>query len=92
VVSGLEIARGLRQVSNGPAVEIRPSSWSEIARRFAEGDAIDVNGASGRLDYDPRTEETSAPISIWGISAQPSDGGYALVELERTVPAISGGQ
>ena len=28
---------------------------------------IDVRGASGELDYDPVTEETTAPVEVWGI-------------------------
>ncbi len=86
-VTGVELARGLRKLSAGTPVEIRPSSWPEIERRFGAGSAINMVGTSGSLDFDPRTEETTAPISVWGIV--PDAGaptGYSLGELSRQEP------
>jgi hypothetical protein len=44
------------------------------------GQDINVRGASGELDYDPETEETSGPIEIWGIAGgrEPS---FTVVEI-----------
>jgi ABC-type branched-subunit amino acid transport system substrate-binding protein len=66
-VSGLGIARGLRQVSSGPDLQLRPTSWNEARARFQAGESVDVIGASGALDYDPTTGETVAPIEVWRI-------------------------
>lgn len=66
-IRGQAIARGLRKLSSGTAVEIIPTSWNQVKQSFAAGQSVDVAGASGNLDYSPMTEETSAPISIWEI-------------------------
>ncbi len=66
-ISGLGIARGLRKVSEGEELEIRPTNWNPVKAQFKAGNSIDVLGASGELDFDPVTEETTAPIEIWRI-------------------------
>jgi len=67
-ITGTGVAQGLRQVSGAGGadpVEIRPTTWSTARANFEVGRAIDVIGTSGSLDYDPQTEETTAPIDIW---------------------------
>ena len=66
-IAGSTMARGLRRVSNGQDVEIRPSGWSSVLQIFRDGGAVDVKGASGDLDFDPATEETSAGIEVWQV-------------------------
>ncbi|MEQ1506666.1 MAG: ABC transporter substrate-binding protein [Myxococcota bacterium] len=66
-ITGTTIARGLRRVSSGPPIDIRPLSWNDVKAQFAEHASIDVVGASGDLDYDPVTAETTAPIDVWVI-------------------------
>jgi ABC-type branched-subunit amino acid transport system substrate-binding protein len=68
-VTPLGIRRGLRKIVGGTHIVIEPGSWSTALEHFAEGDAIDVDGASGALDYDLMTEETTAPIELWSIGA-----------------------
>lgn len=70
-ISGLGIARGLRRVSAGPTIEIQPSDWSTLVEQFRMGEGVNVQGASGPLDYDPATEETVAPIEVWQIEPDP---------------------
>ena len=67
-ITGTGIAQGLRKVSNGGVVEIRANSWNDVKATFAESRPIDVVGASGELDYDPITEETTTPIEIWSVN------------------------
>jgi hypothetical protein len=38
---------------------------------------VNLQGASGALDYDPVTEETSAPVEVWVIGAA-AGGGYEV--------------
>lgn len=86
-VTGTGIARGLRMMSNGTPVEIEPPGWTTAVDAFRNGRGINVQGASGPLDYDPSTEETSAPISLWHVIA--SEGGprgYDFEELSQTQP------
>ena len=67
-ITGLGIARGLRQMSSGTAISVGSSSWEDAQAALASGNSIDVTGASGHLDYDPSSEETTSPIEIWSIS------------------------
>jgi hypothetical protein len=54
---------------------VRPSSWNEVKASFSDGVAVNLLGASGQLDYDPVTEETTGPIDVWVIQ-----GGEFVVE------------
>lgn len=69
-VSGTGIAQGLRRISStrfGEPLPIRPTSWTTVVANFETGTPIDVEGASGPLDYDPATEETVSPIELWQV-------------------------
>lgn len=70
-VSGLGIARGLRRVSDpiGGILPVRPGSWEVVVEKFQAGTSLDLDGASGPLDFDPVTGETSAAIEVWVIDA-----------------------
>lgn len=70
-ITGENIARGLRRVSSGQRIEIDPGSWDRVLQQFSAGASIDVFGASGSLDYDPKTEETTSDVEIWQV---PVDG------------------
>ncbi|MBL8947805.1 MAG: ABC transporter substrate-binding protein [Myxococcales bacterium] len=86
-IGGVGIARGLRRVSSGERVDILPTNWLTVVERFRSGASIDVEGASGPLDYDPDTEETTAPISVWAITMEPSTPiGWGFVEIDRVEP------
>jgi len=80
LVHGRGIARGLRHVSLGPAANIEPDSWTDIITELGAQRGVDVTGASGNLDYDPATEETSGPTDIWKIS---TDG--KSIEIDTTI-------
>lgn len=73
-VNGLGIARGLRHISN-PSVDdidqtvLRPTSWADLVASAEAGVDVNVVGASGDLDYDPATGETSGPIDVWVINS-----------------------
>jgi len=66
-LSGGGIARGLRRVSAGTSLDVVPSSWLPVLDEFREGVSVNLNGASGDLDFDPATEETSGRIQTWRI-------------------------
>lgn len=86
-ISGVGIARGLRRVSNGPQVAIQPAGWATVVDAFRSRDGVDVEGASGPLDYDPDTEETTAPIELWRIDPDPEAmSGYDFVSISITEP------
>jgi hypothetical protein len=69
------------------AVDIQPTSWNTVVDAFRMGAGINVQGASGPLDYDPATEETTAPISLWVIREDTeAPSGYDFEEVSRTQP------
>jgi branched-chain amino acid transport system substrate-binding protein len=70
VIDGPGIGKGLRRLSDGPKIEIRPTTWNQVRERFSRGESVDIEGASGSLDYDPMTEETTGKIETWRINAQ----------------------
>jgi len=67
-LSGFSLARGLRRVSEGDEIQIRPTDWPALKAHFKEGQSVNIVGASGLLDFDPETEETTGPIDVWEIS------------------------
>ncbi len=86
-IGGLGVARGLRKVSSGGPVDILPASWTTVVDSFRSGASIDVQGASGILDFDPSTEETSAPIETWRIVANPDEvSGFGFERIEIVNP------
>lgn len=86
-ITGKGIARGLRKVSSGASVDILPASWSTVVDSFRSGSSIDVQGASGTLDFDPVTEETSAPIETWRIVVNAEEAsGYGFERISIVDP------
>ncbi|MFT4623143.1 MAG: hypothetical protein ACI8PZ_001799 [Myxococcota bacterium] len=71
-VSGFRIAQGLRRASLGQDVSLRASSWNLLKAAFKVGSSVDVEGASGVLDYDV-AGETTAPVEVWTITAGGDD-------------------
>lgn len=71
-VRGTQIARGLRRISAGDAVQLGPSTLTAARAAFEAGRSVDVRGASGELDYDAQSEETRGPIGVWTITADAS--------------------
>lgn len=64
-VNGLGIAQGIRQTVGGPTThEFTASGWGSAALKFKDGSRIDVVGASGKLDFDPNTEETMSGVEL----------------------------
>lgn len=72
IISGTNIARGLRRMSAGDPVAIRPTNWNLVKAAFESGASVDVEGASGQLDFDA-AGETTAPIDVWTIAPSNDD-------------------
>ena len=77
-IDGLGVARGLRRISEKRSgttqVDVGRSAWNSVRAEFEAAQPIDVQGASGTLDYDPNTGETSAPIEYWCVTTLGGDG------------------
>lgn len=79
-ITGPFMAEGLQRISAGDPFNIDATSWSSIRKAFSEGRSIDITGASGKLDYDPETEETTAPVLRWTIVSD--GGGFAFEGMQ----------
>lgn len=80
-LGGRSLARGLRRISSGESVQINTDGWGQVVPAFMAGASIDVEGVSGSLDYDPATEETTAPTSLWVI-VESSPGSYEFDDVQ----------
>jgi len=82
-MTGLGVARGLRQVSKpgSTEIDIGPSTWTTLFARFETGSQVNVRGASGELDYDTDSGETSTPIEVWGVEAVGDSYGFVEIDV-----------
>ncbi|MGF1468913.1 MAG: ABC transporter substrate-binding protein [Sandaracinaceae bacterium] len=67
--AGRALARGLRNVSSGDDIALGPGALAPIADAFQDGSSVDLEGASGDLDYSAEDEELRAPTQVWMINA-----------------------
>ncbi len=67
-VGPIEAARGLRQISEGDQTTVGVFGFADVQASFATATSVDLVGASGTLDYDSFTEETSAPVELWSVN------------------------
>mgnify|MGYP000459930233 CR=1 FL=1 len=66
------LARGLRKLTEpeGTEVDINSSSWSTIQAKFREGEAVNIQGTSGALDFNPLTEELESTVELWTLGGE----------------------
>ena len=82
-LGGRSLARGIRRLSGGAVpVALGGDTFADARDRFRLGEAIDLEGASGALDYDPDLEETTGPIEVWTIAP----AGDAFVQVDVITP------
>ncbi len=67
-ITGEGIGRGLRRVSEGTPTNIIPSSFPGAVTAYKDGRLVNLSGASGELNFDPVTRDTTAPVEIWAVS------------------------
>ncbi len=65
---GNQVAEGMLNLSAGAPTEISFGSWSAGRTALANGMQIDVQGASGTLQFDPDTGEAPGGIEIWSAA------------------------
>jgi branched-chain amino acid transport system substrate-binding protein len=67
-VTGLKIAEGLTKVSSSSAapIELTPTNFGKAASELAAGRSVDVEGASGSLQFD-NAGEAPSPIELWQV-------------------------
>ncbi len=68
-LTGKNLARGFRRiVSTGPEIAVEPNQFSRLKTAFEGDQRVNLRGASGTLDFDPTTEETTTGIDIWSAA------------------------
>jgi branched-chain amino acid transport system substrate-binding protein len=79
-LDGQGAANGLRHISaeDKEVLTVGPGSWNQVQAQLESGTSINVRGASGELDYDPATEETSGPIEVWAIAGGSEPAFYVV--------------
>jgi branched-chain amino acid transport system substrate-binding protein len=71
-LDGVHMATALTHVSSGQLVPLDPAHFTVAASEMAAGRDINVEGASGHLDFNPTTGEAPAAIEVWRVA----DGGF----------------
>ena len=75
-LTGTSIATGMRHVNSGDPFVVG-SSLTTARDIFAMGQDINIVGASGALDYDLATEETTSNILVWTVGQE--EGKFTIV-------------
>lgn len=74
-LSGASLAVGLGKLYDSAYPNkphpLEPTEFSPMRKTLLEGKAIDVDGASGPLDFDPATGEAASSVEIWRIDKGP---------------------
>jgi branched-chain amino acid transport system substrate-binding protein len=76
-VTGPRIAEGLTKLSSGAAYKLTPDQLTPAKAALQQGTSIDIDGASGKLNFDPANGEAPSPIDLWQVT----DGGtgFAII-------------
>ncbi|MDY7226633.1 ABC transporter substrate-binding protein [Hyalangium rubrum] len=77
-VTGAKMAEGLTKVSSGTSIQLTSSNITQAANELAAGRSINVEGASGSLQFDAAGEAPS-PIELWQVEG-------TTFQTVRTVP------
>ncbi len=77
-VTGLRMADGMRNVSKGAAYSLSPDNFTGAVTAMQSRISIDVEGASGKLNFDLDAGAPSSPYELWRVEA---DGGFTTTRL-----------
>jgi serine/threonine-protein kinase len=74
-VTGASLARAIgRLLPPGRPIDVGPSGIFDARNTLAAGEAIDLNGATGRLDFDTNTGEAPVDLAVLCVEADASGG------------------
>jgi branched-chain amino acid transport system substrate-binding protein len=79
-LDGTHMAHGLTHVESGAKQPLYPPNFAPAADALAKGQDIDIEGASGHLDFNTSTGEAKADIEVWKIQ------GGTFVHVENVTP------
>jgi branched-chain amino acid transport system substrate-binding protein len=69
-ITGTRIAAGMMHLSSGPKFSLAPDQFTAAKALLQSGKSIDVEGASGTLDFDPATGEPPASFRLWRVQGK----------------------
>ncbi|MBI5607528.1 MAG: ABC transporter substrate-binding protein [Deltaproteobacteria bacterium] len=66
-VTGATLAEGLRHLSSGEAHVFKPNDITAMVAALKKGQPVDVEGASGLLNFNPETGEAPSDYEVWTL-------------------------
>jgi branched-chain amino acid transport system substrate-binding protein len=85
-VTGPKMAEGLTKMSSGPRpLQLTSVNFTEASNELASGRSIDVEGASGTLQFDD-TGEAPSPTELWQIRRDSATGAITFGFVENFAP------
>ncbi|MEN9799883.1 MAG: hypothetical protein RL653_3580 [Pseudomonadota bacterium] len=76
-VNGGTVAAGLTRLTGGTPFPLQAIKFAEAAQVVASGTRLDVDGASGALDFNNATGEAPGKIEIWKVAGK----GFSSVKV-----------
>jgi ABC-type branched-subunit amino acid transport system substrate-binding protein len=86
-ISGVAIARGLRQLSGGDDVPLRPTSILSAFSKLTQDQPIAAIGTLAPLAWDERGAVAAGTIEIWCVEFANGVAGYTSSGLSAAIPA-----
>jgi branched-chain amino acid transport system substrate-binding protein len=71
-VTTSSIITGVNSILTGAALDVGPANYLTAAQQVAAGGTINLNGASGPLDFNVTTGESPSDDEVWCISIDPN--------------------
>jgi branched-chain amino acid transport system substrate-binding protein len=69
-LTGRRLAEGLMHLLAGPRMELTPDTFTAAKARLQRGESIDVEGASGGLDFDRATGGVDGIYQLWRVDGR----------------------
>jgi branched-chain amino acid transport system substrate-binding protein len=76
-VTGTNLATSLPRLLTGTLFDVGPDNIGDVFSALADGGSVNLNGASGSLDFDTDSGDVSDDIDIWCLSTG-AEGGATL--------------
>lgn len=77
-ITGPAMAEGMRNLSTGGSYLLEPSNFTRAITAMRARTPIDVEGASGKLNFDLDAGAPSSPYELWRVEA---DGGLSTTRV-----------
>jgi branched-chain amino acid transport system substrate-binding protein len=81
-VTGNNMREGIEKMSSGTNYQLDPTNLSAMLGAMKTGTSINIDGTSGKLDFNPDAGAPGAPIERWQIT----DGGSIVTRSTVEVP------